>query len=37
MVLTMIRVICREFGKVRVDSETAYGSGDNVVMVGQDL
>ena len=35
VVLTMIRVIWRELRKVRVKSETAYGSEENVVVVGQ--
>ena len=33
----MKRVICRELRKVQVDSETAYGSAENVMMVGQYL
>ena len=37
VVLTMMRVILRDFRKVPGDSETAYGSADNVVVVGQYL
>ena len=33
--LKAMRVIWRELRKVRVEPETAYGSADNVVMVGQ--
>ena len=32
-----MRVIWREFRKEKVDSETVYVSGDNVVMTGQYL
>ena len=37
VVLTMMRVLWRELRKVRVDSETMYGSGDNMVMEVQYL
>ena len=37
MVLTTTRVIWRELQKVRVESETAYGSAENMVMVGHYL
>ena len=37
MVLTTSRVIWRYLRKVRVDSETTYGLGDNVVMAGHYL
>ena len=37
LVLTMVRVIWRELRKLQVELETAYGSGDNLVMVGQYL
>ena len=35
--LTTTRVIWREFRKVRMESETAYGLGDNVVIISQYL
>ena len=34
VVLTVTRIIWRELQKVRVESETAYGLAENVVMVG---
>ena len=34
-VLTMLRVIWRELGKVRVEAETAYGSDILSVIVGK--
>ena len=37
VVLTMMRFIWRELRKVQVESETAYGSAYNVVMVGRYL
>ena len=37
VVLTMVRFIWRYLRKVRVESETTYGSAENVVMVGQYL
>ena len=37
MVLTMIRMIWREMSKVWVELDTAYVSGDKVVMVGKYL
>ena len=33
----MVQVICRELRKVRVEAETAYGSGNSTEMVGQCL
>ena len=35
VVLIMVKVIWREFRKVRAEAETTYGSEDQVVMVGK--
>ena len=37
VVLTMVRVICRELRKVRVEAETAYGLETPAMKVGQYL
>ena len=37
VVIITMRVIWRELSKVQVESETAYGSEDKVVMVGKHL